>query len=100
MYWIYDIPVWLLGTCTIMLFITVSLLGLVVSRKWIYSKMHLSNESNEVINGYFAGVGVLYGLLLGLVAVAAWGNYENVDDIASKVCMVSHYSSREPVAAQ
>ncbi len=84
MYWIYDIPVWLLGICTIMVFIAVSLLGLVVSRNWIYQKMHLSNESNEAINGYFAGVGVLYGLLMGLVAVAAWGNFENVDDIASK----------------
>ena len=84
MYWIYDIPVWLLGISTIMVFIAVSLLGLVVSRNWIYQKMHLSNESNEAINGYFAGVGVLYGLLMGLVAVAAWGNFENVDDIASK----------------
>jgi hypothetical protein len=84
MYWIYDIPVWLLGICTVMAFITVSLLGLTASRRWIYLKMHLSDESNEAINGYFAGVGVLYGLLLGLVAVAAWGNYENVDDIASK----------------
>ena len=84
MFWIYDIPVWLLGISTIMLFIMGSLLGLVVSRKWIYLKMRLSNESNEAINGYFAGVGVLYGLLLGLVAVAAWGNFENVGDIASK----------------
>ena len=84
MYWVYDIPVWLLGICTIMVFVTVSLLGLVVSRDWLYQKMHLSDESNEAINGYFAGVGVLYGLLLGLVAVAAWGNFENVDDIANK----------------
>lgn len=83
MYWIYDIPTWQLGVAIVLLFNSVSLLGLMISRNWIYRKFRLSNETNEAINGYFAGVGVLYGLLLGLVAVAAWQNYDNVDKITS-----------------
>ena len=83
-YWIYDLPTWAFGLGTTLLFILISVSGLALVRTKIYSKFRLSEGTNETVNGFFAGVGVIYGLLVGLVAVAAWDNYQSVDAIASK----------------
>lgn len=82
--WIYDIPTLELGIGTITVFASLSAGGLALSRRWIYRRFNLSESSNETINGFFAGVGVIYGLLVGLVAVASWDNFKNVDDISSR----------------
>lgn len=83
-YWIYDVPTWKLGLGTILLFTLISVGGLSLTRTKIYSKYRISEGTNETINGFFAGTGVIYGLLVGLVAVAAWDNYQEVDAIASR----------------
>jgi hypothetical protein len=83
-YWIYDIPSWQLGLLIILSFLIVGITGLLVSRKWVYKKFRISDDSNEAISAIFAGVGMLYGLLLGLVAVASWQNFDNVGGLASK----------------
>lgn len=82
--WLFDIPSLEFGLGSITLFASLSAGGLAVSRRWIYQRFELSESSNETINGFFAGVGVIYGLLVGLVAVAAWDNYKSVDEIASR----------------
>jgi hypothetical protein len=84
MYWIYDIPTWLLGLFTVSTFVLVSILGLIVSRGWAGRTFRLSDETNEAVNGFFAGVGVMYSLLLGLVAVAVWQNFDSSNALASK----------------
>jgi len=83
LYWIYDIPTWKFGVGTVLLFTLISVGGLSLSRTYIYNKFRISEGSNETVNGFFAGIGVIYGLLVGLVAVAAWDNYQSVDAIAS-----------------
>lgn len=83
-YWIYDIETWVFGLVTTLLFIFISVSGLALTRTRIYRKFRLSEETNEAVNGFFSGVGVIYGLLIGLVAVAAWENYQNADSIVSK----------------
>ena len=83
-YWIYDLPTWEFGLETILAFTLISIGGLALTRTRIYNKFRISEATNEAINGYFAGIGVIYGLLVGLVAVAAWDNYQSVDAIASK----------------
>ncbi|MDD2769336.1 MAG: DUF4239 domain-containing protein [Methylococcus sp.] len=84
MYWIYDLPTWLLGLLIVSIFVCISLLGLIASRQWVAQAFRLSDETNEPVNGFFAGVGVMYSLLLGLVAVAAWQNYDSANGIATK----------------
>jgi hypothetical protein len=84
MYWIYDIPTWLFGLLTISTFVLVAFLGLIVSRRWAGRIFRLSDETNEAVNGFFAGVGVMYSLLLGLVAVAAWQNYDSASATVNK----------------
>ena len=83
-YWIYDIPTWQLGFGIISLYLFISLSGLLLLRGWIYRTFDVSAETNEMTNGIFSGVGVLYGLLIGLVAVAGWENFNGVDDLVAK----------------
>jgi cation transport regulator ChaB len=83
-YWIYDLPTWKFGLGTILLFILISAGGLSLTRTRIYNKFRISEGTNETVNGFFAGIGVIYGLLVGLVAVAAWDNYQSVDAIAGQ----------------
>jgi hypothetical protein len=93
LYWIYDIPTWQFGLVTVLLFLMISAGGLALSRTLIYNRFRISDGTNETVNGIFAGIGVIYGLLVGLVAVAAWDNYQSVDSIASKeaACVAALY---------
>jgi len=84
MYWIYDLPTWAMGIVITLSFLLPALLGLMAGRTWIYRTFRLSDETNESVNGFVAGAGVLYGLLLGLVAVATWQNYDSANTLASK----------------
>jgi len=83
-YWIYNIPTWQLGLGITAVYIAVSLLGLLILRGWIYRTFDVHPDMNEMTGAVFSGVGVLYGLLLGLVAVATWENFDAVDEIVSK----------------
>lgn len=83
-YWIYDLQPWILGSGMVLIFMLFSVAGLALTRKTIYNRFRISEGTNETINGVFAGVGVIYGLLVGLVAVAAWDNYQSADAITSK----------------
>jgi hypothetical protein len=83
-FWIYDLPTWAFGILTVSFVAMVSCGGLLLSRSWIRKQIRLSDDTNEVVNAYFAGVGVLYGLLLGLVAVATWQNFDDASALISK----------------
>jgi hypothetical protein len=49
--------------------------------RWI---TRASDRRNDVVSWYFSGVGVLYGLTLGLIAVGTWQNFSDVDSKVSK----------------
>lgn len=83
MTWIYDIPSWTFGVLSVLFFAGVSCSGLLVCRRWARRHLHLSDDTNEVVNAFFAGVGVLYGLLLGLVAVATWQSFDDASALIS-----------------
>lgn len=83
MFWIYDLPTWVFGLLTVLCFTLPACLGLVITRRWIREHLRVTDDTNESVNGYFAGVGVLYGLLLGLVAVATWQNFDAASALVS-----------------
>jgi hypothetical protein len=83
-YWIYEIATWQLGVLIIGLTVALSLGGLKLTRNYINRTFRLSDSTNEGVNGFFSGVGVFYGLLLGLVAVASWESYNEACDLASR----------------
>lgn len=84
LYKIYDLPTWMFGVLTLVLFAMGACGGLVLTRAWIRTHLRLASDTNDAVNAYVAGVGVFYGLLLGLVAVATWQNYDAASSLISK----------------
>jgi hypothetical protein len=84
MYWIYDFPNWQLGTATVVVFAGLSLLGLFASRPLVRRLLGGSPVHNDIVSYVFAGIGVFYGLAMGLIAVATWEDFTDVDGLVGK----------------
>jgi hypothetical protein len=84
MYWIYDIPNWELFLLILGVFAIVSLSGLYLTRPLVRRIVDGSSKYNEVTNYYFASIGVLYGLSLGLIAVGTWQNFNDAEAKVAK----------------
>lgn len=84
LYWVYDLPAWLFAVLTIAAMVAVGLAGLYATRKWV-RRVHGSQHShNDVVGYYLAAVCVFYGITLGLIAVATWQNYTDVETRAGQ----------------
>jgi hypothetical protein len=78
MYWVYDLPNWLFGTLTVLVFVAIGLAGLYLTRGWA-RRLHIVDHShNDIVGFYLAAVTVFYGITLGLLAVGTWTTYEEV----------------------
>lgn len=80
-YWIYDLPNWTLGVLIVSVFLALSLAGLFATRPLVRKMLGPSSHYNDVVSYFFAGIGVFYGLALGLIAVATWENYTDIDAV-------------------
>jgi len=79
LYWVYDLPAWLFAILTIAASVVIGLAGLYATRKWV-RRVHGSQHShNDVVGYYLAAICVFYGITLGLLAVATWQNYTDVE---------------------
>jgi Protein of unknown function (DUF4239) len=78
MYWIYDLPIWLFGIMTVIVFVAIGLAGLYLTRGWVRQLHRIDHSHNDIIGFYLAAVTVLYGITLGLVAVGTWTTYSEV----------------------
>lgn len=74
--WLYEIPTFWLGVLIVAVFLIFSLAGLKLTRPWV--RKHCS-DNNDLANAYIAAVGVFYALLVGLISVATWENYSDVE---------------------
>ena len=81
MYWIYDLPNWTLFLLILAIFLAVSLAGLFATRPLVRRLLGPTSNCNDVVSYFFAGIGVFYGLALGLIAVATWENYTDIDAV-------------------
>jgi hypothetical protein len=107
-YWIYDLPNWLFGLLTIVVFVVFSLLAVIVTRKPIYRLMGRDGSKNDVVSIYISAVGVFYGLIVGLIAVGTWENFNAVESkvsseasaIAAVYSMVSSLPEKPKVELQ
>ena len=83
-YWIYDIPIWQLA----IMFAGVSLLyflgGCLLVRPIIRRLIPSLSGANDIVGNILSGFGVFYGLLIGLIAVAAYQDFDEVGDNVSK----------------
>jgi Protein of unknown function (DUF4239) len=78
MYWVYDLPNWLFGTLTVGMFVAIGLAGLYLTRGWVRRLHHVEHAYNDIVGFYMAGVTVLYGVSVGLLAIGAWATYADV----------------------
>jgi hypothetical protein len=78
MYWVYDLPNWIFESLTILLFVAFSLAGLLTSRRMI-RRVHLQHSYNDIVGFYLAGITVLYGVTLGLLAIGAWTTFTDTE---------------------
>jgi hypothetical protein len=82
-YWIYDLHNFALCSLIVGTFLLVSLGGLFATRPLVRRLLDESSKHNDIVSAFFAGIGVFYGLALGLIAVATWENYTDVDGVVS-----------------
>ncbi|MES2177787.1 MAG: hypothetical protein V4550_07955 [Gemmatimonadota bacterium] len=76
LYWIYDLPDILLGALIMSVWIAVGLGGLRLVRSAV-ARMWGDTPQNDVVSFFFAGLGVFYGITLGLIAIGAWEDYSD-----------------------
>ena len=79
--WLYQIPPFLLGVLVVGLFLLLAVAGLRLTRGW---RKKLAGTENEFANYYLATIAVMYAVLLGLVAVASWENYADIEKVVSQ----------------
>ncbi len=84
MYWIYDYPIWAVWLLFCGVFVAFTWIGTFLTRKTVHSWLHRDKRSNDMIGLALSSFFVLYGLLLGLLAVATYQNYATVGDIVDK----------------
>ena len=84
MLWIHNLPTWLIAILIVALFVSVSLAGLLA----VYRRFHRSTVADQIDNGtvgwFFSALTLFYGLLLGLLTVAAWGSFNDSTGLASR----------------
>lgn len=79
-YWIYDISTEQLAVLLTVVFVGYSWLGYFLIRPFLrLFVLRRRADTNSVVGSILSCFGVFYGLLLGLIAVAAYQNYSEVD---------------------
>ncbi|MET0164861.1 MAG: hypothetical protein ABW318_07655 [Vicinamibacterales bacterium] len=83
LYWIYDVPpLWTVGLFAA-LFVGVCWLGVVLFRPFVRERLNSDARLNETLGDFLQYFGVMYGLLLGLLAVATYQNHTDVEKAVS-----------------
>lgn len=78
MNWIYYLPNWLFFIVCCAMTWTVSTVGLIGLRPWIRRIGTPTAEHNDLVSYFLGSSGVIYGILLGLVAAGAWSNFQTL----------------------
>jgi hypothetical protein len=81
---LHNLPTWLIGVLIIGSFAVLSVLGLLLFRRFTQARLNLNEEMNNDIIFFASAIGVFYSLMAGLMSVAVWGNYASVQDIVSQ----------------
>lgn len=84
MFWIYDYPSWVVAILFCTLFVAATWSGIFLSRVTVHSWIHREKRANEMIGSALSSFFVLFGLLLGLVAVATYQDFSYASDLVDK----------------
>jgi hypothetical protein len=83
-YWIYDHPSSQVGAMFALVFIALTWIATLVLHRYFHTWFHSERRANDMVGFALSSFSVLYGLLVGLIAVAAYQNFGNVTDIVTK----------------
>ena len=82
--WAYQISPLLLALLMVIVIETFSLVGLLLTRRYVLPRFHFHDGVNDAISGTVQSIGVFYGITVGLIAVGVWNTYSNASDLVSK----------------
>ncbi len=83
-HWLYELPGWLLCLLMVALCVGGAVLGLLATRAPVRRLFGPPPGHNDMVSYYLGAFGVFYGLTLGLIAVATWQNYTEVDKLVAQ----------------
>ena len=83
-YWIYDHPTAYMGALFAFVFLAFTWVGLLFFRPIVRSWIHTERRANDMVGFALSSFSVFYGLLLGLLAVAAYQNFSTISDNVDK----------------
>lgn len=75
--WLYDFPDWVLGVLIVGAAVGLTVGAFLATRRSAHAR---TLRSNDVTGAILATLSVIYGIVLGLIAVAAWNNYAAAND--------------------
>jgi hypothetical protein len=78
MYWVYDLPNAMFAVLMVAVFVGFGLAGLYLTRGWVQRLHRVDHSHNDIVGFYLAAVTVFYGITLGLLAIATWTTYSEV----------------------
>jgi hypothetical protein len=80
-FWLYDFSKWGLYLIIFITFSSFSVLGYLVAKKPLTKYFHSKDiEINDVISHFTGIIGIFFGILIGLVAVGVWENYNSCQE--------------------
>jgi len=84
MNWVFDLPPALVCVLVVAAFVTVALVGMLTTRARMHRVVTHPHLHNDLVGFFLAALGVFYGLLLGLVAVAAWEQHADAEAMVTR----------------
>ncbi len=81
LFWLYTIGTVRLGLLVVGSFVAVALGGMALSRRRIHARW---SKHRDAVGFYVSAIGVIYAVLLAMIAVAAWQNYTDVDRVVAE----------------
>jgi hypothetical protein len=73
-----------MGALFAFVFVTATWLAIFAFRRLIHAWFHTEHRANDMVGFVLSSFSVLYGLLVGLLALASYQNFSTVDDIVTK----------------
>jgi hypothetical protein len=82
--WAYELSPLRLALLMVLCIELVSLVGLVLVRRFGLPHLRMHEGINDAISGSVQSIGVFYGITVGLIAVSVWNTFSNSSDLVSK----------------
>jgi uncharacterized protein DUF4239 len=82
--WLYQVSPPLAAVIMVVFIETLSLIGLVLTRRLVIPRLHYHDGANDAVSGTVQAIGVFYGITVGLIAVGVWNTNSNASDLVSK----------------